>query len=383
MATMPPTIPPDPMGARSPKRRVVEEAAATPGIKEIARELQVSIGTVDRALHGRAGVSPKTKKRVLALAGKLGYRPNVAAQALKLNRRLSIAAVLPLEISHFFLPLRAGIQQAADTTTGVQITLDFIDYPHLGSGDEEAFERAMAGRYDGILFIPNGAKTLSRPHGESGSTLFCVGDDVPQGSRSGAVTVDATISGSMAAELLALKLQAKGSVAVFSGDLALLNHSEKLRGFAATLAVQAPHLSLLPVLENHEEPQQAYEQALCVLQQRERPSGLYLSTANSAPVFRALRELGLLGRVAIVTTDLFHELVPLIGCGHVLATLYQRPFTQGKLAFESLLHLLRGERMPETTIRLAPHVIFRSNLPLFQNQLRSGTKDESFLHGAI
>lgn len=364
----------------------MEEAAAAPGIKEIARELQVSIGTVDRALHGRAGVSPKTKKRVLALAEKLGYRPNVAAQALKLNRRLSIAAVLPLEISHFFQPLRAGIQQAADTTTGVQITLDFIDYQHIGSGDEEAFERAIAGRYDGILFIPNGAKTLYQPRRsqeESGSTLFCVGDDVPQDMRSGAVTVDATISGSMAAELLALKLQARGSVAVFSGDLGLLSHSEKLRGFAASLAVQAPHLTLLPVLENHEEPQQAYEQALCVLQQRERPSGLYLSTANSAPVFRALRELGLFGKVAIVTTDLFHELVPLIRCGHVLATLYQRPFTQGKLAFESLLHLLRGERMPETTIRLAPHVILRSNLPLFQNQLRSGTRDESLLYGAI
>ncbi|HEX3437129.1 MAG TPA: LacI family DNA-binding transcriptional regulator, partial [Pseudacidobacterium sp.] len=80
------------------------------GIKDIARALKISIGTVDRALHGRPGVSEKTKARVLKMAEQLGYKPNLAAQALKLNRRLSIAAILPRHISHFFDPLRAGIR---------------------------------------------------------------------------------------------------------------------------------------------------------------------------------------------------------------------------------------------------------------------------------
>jgi LacI family transcriptional regulator len=77
------------------------------GIKDIAKALKVSIGTVDRALHGRPGVSEKTKARVLRMADQLGYKPNLAAQALKLNRRLYIGAVLPQHISHFFDPLRA------------------------------------------------------------------------------------------------------------------------------------------------------------------------------------------------------------------------------------------------------------------------------------
>jgi LacI family transcriptional regulator len=41
-------------------------------------------------------------------------------------------------------------------------------------------------------------------------------------------------------------------------------------------------------------------------------------------------------RIKIVTTDLFTELVPLIEPARILATLYQRPYTQGKLAFETL-----------------------------------------------
>jgi LacI family transcriptional regulator len=42
------------------------------GIKDIARTLGISIGTVDRVLHNRTGVSLKTKARVLEMAARLG-----------------------------------------------------------------------------------------------------------------------------------------------------------------------------------------------------------------------------------------------------------------------------------------------------------------------
>ena len=91
----------------------MSDIKGTSGSKEIARQLGVSIGTVDRALHGRDGVSEKTKQRVLAAADKMGYKPNLAAQALKLNRKLSISAILPKHISHFFDPIREGIRAGA------------------------------------------------------------------------------------------------------------------------------------------------------------------------------------------------------------------------------------------------------------------------------
>ena len=140
-------------------------------------------------------------------------------------------------------------------------------------------------------------------------------------------------------------------------------------GFAATLAVQAPHLSLLPALESHEQPKQAYQQALALMKSKDRPQGIYLSTANSIPVLNALDELDLLGKIQIVTTDLFQELVPLIEFGKVLATMYQRPHTQGKVAFESLIQYLLGDDKTQPAVRLAPHVVFRSNLSLFAGQI--------------
>jgi len=308
----------------------------------------------------------------------LGYKPNLAAQALKLNRQLSIAAVLPKHISHFFGPLRAGIRDAAAASVGMHVTLDFIEYPRLGVGDAEAFGSLADRHYDGIIFLPGDARKfdpLIRKLAKGGSALMCVGSDAPNTERFGSVAAHASVSGAIAAELLSHKLPHKANVAVFSGELSTLDHAEKLRGFAATLAVQSPHLTLLPALESHERPKEAYRQAMSLMEKSTRPAGIYVSTANSVPVLRVLEELDLLGKVQIVTTDLFQELVPLIERGQIMATLYQRPYTQGKVAFEKVLaYLLKGSN-EEPVVRLAPHIILRSNLSLFSSHVRNPDED--------
>jgi LacI family transcriptional regulator len=351
---------------------VKESAPKSSGIKDIAKSLGISIGTVDRALHDRSGVSPKTKARVLQAAERLGYKPNLAAQALKLNRRVRVAAVLPKEIACFFDPVRAGIRAAAEAAVGLHAEVEFFEYPRLGHGDGELLESALRKKYDGIIFTPGNPRKLDqliRQHTRQGTAMLCVASDAPSSERVASVSVDAYISGSLAAELLAHKLPQKGSVATITGELTTLDHAEKLRGFAANLAMIAPHLSLLPAIQSHEKPKEAYRQITALLKSANPPNGLYVSTANSISVLQALEEQKLLGKIPVVTTDLFHELVPLLEAGKILATLYQRPFTQGKVAFETLLRYLLEPKKETSVSTLAPHIIFRSNLPLFLGHL--------------
>ena len=342
------------------------------GIKEIAAAAGISIGTVDRALHNRAGVNPKTRSRVLKIAEKLGYRPNLAARTLKLNRRLRIAAHLPRQIASFFDPLRDGIQEAAATLHGVTVDLTIRTYPHLGEGDLKLLEEDLEKDLDGILITPGNPNRLEpaiRRFTERGTTVVCVASDAPRTNRLASISADAATSGSIAAELLGTVLQSEGSVAIITGDLNTLDHGEKLRGFAATLATMAPHLTLMPAIESHDSPREAYRAALDLLRRKVKPIGIYINTANSVPVLRAIDENGMWGRVKLITTDLFAELVPLIESGKILATLYQRPFTQGKLAFETLCRYLVEGVQPEPITRLAPHIILRSNLHLFLGRL--------------
>jgi LacI family transcriptional regulator len=343
------------------------------GIKEIAERLGISIGTVDRALHDRTGVKAETRRKILRTAEELNYRPNVVARNLKLNRKLKIAVRLPEQIASFFDPLREGIRSVTREIQGIQIDLDFRTYPRLGEGDLALVEADLDEDYDGIILTPGNPRLFNpvlRKLSSQGTSVVCVASDAPNSGRLTSVCVDATVSGGIAAELLAMKLQAPAAVAVITGDLGTQDHTEKLRGFAGGLAVMAPHLQLLPAVETHESAGQAYRKTLALLARKPQPRGIYVNTANSLPVQRALEERGLLGSVQVVTTDLFPELIPLIESGKILATLHQRPFAQGKIALELLLRYMVDRVKPDDIRKLAPHIVMRSNLSLFSETLR-------------
>ena len=352
------------------------------GIKEIAKALGISIGTVDRALHSRPGVSAKTSAKILKMAEKMNYKPNLAARNLKLNRHLRIAVHLPVHIESFFDPLRAGVRAAAAAAPGTSIDLDFRSYPRAGEGDLELLEADLSGNYDGIILLPGNPARINpilQRFVQQGTAVICVASDAPRIHKLTSICTDGFVSGGIAAELLSQCIQNQGTVAAMMGDLKLLDHADKLRGFAAGLATFAPHLTLLPVIESHELPLDAYQATLELLDRQPLPLGIYIATANSLPVLQALEERGVFEKIRVVTTDLFPELAGMIESGRVLATLFQRPFTQGKLALETLVRFLIDGVQPVSFTRLGPYIVLRSNLDLFLNPFSDSFESEGLI----
>jgi LacI family transcriptional regulator len=72
---------------------------------ELARQCGVSQGTVDRALHDRAGISPTTREKILRIAKQRGYRPNPAARELLTGQSMTVGAILPAVNIVFFMDL--------------------------------------------------------------------------------------------------------------------------------------------------------------------------------------------------------------------------------------------------------------------------------------
>lgn len=330
------------------------------GIKDIARALGVSIGTVDRALHGRPGINAMTRTRVLRMAQTLGYRPNFAARHLKLNRKLLISVHLPREIASFFDALREGIREAAGPFEST-MEIQFRSYPRLAEGDIELFDQALQQGTNGIILTPGHPAALKpwiRKAARQRIPVVCVATDAPGTERLTSISSDAYTSGAMVAELLTRCTPQRGSVLVVTGDLSTTDHAEKIRGFR----------DLLPdahVVEAHDDPEQADRQTRQFLAGHPDLRAVYVSTANSIPVVRALDETGALPRTTVITTDLFPALVPLIRSGKVMGTVYQRPRAQGRMAFQALYKFLVEGACPQVRHRLPPHIILRSNLELF------------------
>ena len=64
-------------------------------LKELAKELKVSVSTVSKALHDSPEISVQTIEKVKNLAKKRNYKPNKIALSLKSNRTLTIGVVIP------------------------------------------------------------------------------------------------------------------------------------------------------------------------------------------------------------------------------------------------------------------------------------------------
>ncbi len=84
-----------------------------PTIKQIAKQLNVSVSTVSRALanHPRIGIG--TKERVQKLAREIGYEPNTQAIFFKQKRTFIIGVVLPFIREEFFSQAICGIETGA------------------------------------------------------------------------------------------------------------------------------------------------------------------------------------------------------------------------------------------------------------------------------
>jgi len=339
------------------------------GIKEIAKALGVSIGTVDRALHQRPGINPLTRAKVLKMAQTMGYRPNLAARFLKSRRALRISVQLPSEIATFFDALRNGIREAA-APFGPAVNIEFLSYPRLGDGDAEVFNYALDQDSQGMIIAPGEPgimKPLIRRAARHNLPVVCVATDAPGTERLTAVTACPFTNGAIVGELLSRIMRGPAKVLVVTGSLATEDHADKLEGFRSSLQAGAT-LEIAKILEAHDDENLAYAETKALLAKNPDIGGVYVCTANSLPVLQAIEESGRAGQIAVITTDLFPSLVPLIRSGRILATIHQRPLTQGRLAFQALYQFLVDGICPLPRIRVAPHIVMNSNLDLFLDQ---------------
>lgn len=83
-------------------------------LKQIAKELDVSISTVSKALRDSSEISEDTRQKVQAFAKLYHYKPNNIALSLKNRKTKTIGIIIPEIVHHFFATVISGIEQVAN-----------------------------------------------------------------------------------------------------------------------------------------------------------------------------------------------------------------------------------------------------------------------------
>lgn len=117
-------------------------------LADLAQQLGISTATVSRALKNYPDISSETKRRVLALAKQMKYRPNSLAAGLRKRESKVIGVIIPSIVNHFFSSVIKGIMEVAYDE----------DYRVMLCQSDESFEKEMAdanalfsSRVDGVL----------------------------------------------------------------------------------------------------------------------------------------------------------------------------------------------------------------------------------------
>lgn len=82
-------------------------------IYDVAREANVSMATVSRVVNGNPNVKPTTRKKVMEVIDRLGYRPNAVARGLASKKTTTVGVIIPDISSTFFAELARGIEDIA------------------------------------------------------------------------------------------------------------------------------------------------------------------------------------------------------------------------------------------------------------------------------
>lgn len=128
------------------------------GVKEIARRANVSIATVDRVIHNRSGVSPKTKSKIEAIIKELDYQPNILASRLASGKVFDIAVLIPKgseETDFWDAPLK-GIRRAESEIRqyGIRIETFLFDLNDRDSFTQQG-RLIHEKKFDGVLLSPS------------------------------------------------------------------------------------------------------------------------------------------------------------------------------------------------------------------------------------
>ena len=317
--------------------------------KDIAQALNISRGTVDRALHNRKGIGEEVKEKVLAKAEELGYSPNIIAQFLVTGRSVNIAIITPGDL--LWKKVKQGAKSFLSVLDGRVVNIKWHETSvHDAVKEQEIMKSVLANAVDGIGIAPADPeilRTLIDEAVKAGIPVVTLNTDSPKSRRLCYVGQDPVRAGRIAGELMGKFLNGKGKAIVITAFANVLVHKLRIDGFRQELAASFPGIQIVGIYEDHDSSEEAYLIAKKILRKRKDIQGIYLTTGNGpAGVGRALKEARKCGSIKVICFDFFPETIDMLKDSTVSAVIGQDPYSQGYQTIKILYEFIVDRRKP-------------------------------------
>jgi LacI family transcriptional regulator len=326
-------------------------------LKDIARELNVSVMTVSKVVRGCADVGAETRSRVLAKIKELNYQPNWVARSLAARRTFMIGLVVPDLMHSFFAEIAKGV---AESIRPLGYDVVICNSEENGEVESSEVERLLARQVDGLVIAsaqPPSSTDLFERIDARGVPYVLIDRRFP-GVQAPYIGGDDEQIGRLATRHLIERGCQR--IAHIAGP-PLTPGAGRLKGYREALAAAGLSVPAGYVVEAHDDAT-GYEAARALLAVRPRPDAIFgYNDPTAAGAMKAVLEAGI--RIP--------EEIKVIGVGNVhysdllrvpLSTIDQGSASIGRQAAEILMKAIAAKRRKALkTVLIEPALIARES----------------------
>ncbi|HKW49694.1 MAG TPA: substrate-binding domain-containing protein [Gemmatimonadaceae bacterium] len=285
-----------------------------------------------------------------ASAGSVPDEGTVQPVAQRPKKPLRIA-VLGLESSQFWIPVKAGAHRAGRELADRGVTVDWIVPGELHTAEVfgRAIDAAVAKQYDAIATIAGDAGVAAYIDRAVRAGIpvatYNSETDTPN-DRLFFVGAESYSQGKAAGTLMCKLVGPTGTVGIITGFFAVEAHQARVKGFEDALHAGCPQSVVVGRVENQDKAEIAYQEAKDFMTAHADLGGIIAIAGSPFGAARAVEEAGKAGKVHLVTFDAVDETMDFVDKGVIDATIGQDPDAQGHDPVVRLYNYLVAGQVP-------------------------------------
>ncbi len=335
-------------------------------VKDLAKELNVSLNTINKGLNNKPGISEETREKIIETAARMGYQVNRVAQSLARNP-VRFGIIMPEEWPEYYDCLKQGIDLELNNLRDYNISGKYYMVPGLHSKNEtsQAIQKCIKDQMSAMIICPNqDIDDLCYVHllNKSKIPVITLGADLPGADKLCCIRVNACASGKLAAEFMKWLIAPEKTVAIFIGNKDFSDHKEKVDGFLEVAKANAPRIE--GIFETQDDPELAYHLSGKLIKERPELGGIYVATGNSIAVCKYIEKNNIHG-LRILGTDIFDEIKEYVKRDFIQGVIFQDPVKQGRYAVKAIYDALIENVEVDKNIFVTPQLVLKSNIEYY------------------
>lgn len=321
-------------------------------IQQIADAVDVSRGTVDRALNNRGRINPEVEEKIKKIAEEMGYVKKERRKR-KQTDTVKIGVVTQLANSPFMVEVNRGIARAKDEIQyrGIEVILkesNYVDEEEQLQAIQELLELGIQGLAIMPVECERVRMKLNEVIEQEGIPVITFNSDIVGTKRSCFVGMDNRKSGRTAVGLLGMLMKRRGKILVITGYFSNHVDNQRVDGFIEEMKNSYPEMEIVGVHGSFDETQEVEKIVKRVLKDTAGIEGILVVSGGQVGVKKAFESLKLEQRPYVVIYDQTPENEQLLKENVVDFLIDQNGYIQGYRPPHLLADMiLKGEKVEE------------------------------------